>query len=535
MKIKQTSVNAEDMEKMLAVSPYNRIALEDIEPIGKVSMFDTTLRDGEQAPGIALSPEDKVRIATALDDLGVNAIEAGFAASSEAERETLRIIMDGSLDADVYSLARSVRTDIDAVIDTGLDHIHTFIATSDLHMKYKLKMTPEQVKERAVDTVQYAKDHGLTVQFSCEDATRSDMDFMKEVLAAVQEAGVDSVNIPDTVGVITPRAMSYVISEIRKVVKVPISVHCHNDLGLALPNTIAAVESGASICHVCINGIGERTGNAALEEVALSLFANYGVQTIDLSKIGQTSKLVERITGFPMAYNKPIVGRNAFAHESGIHVHGVMSNTATYEPFLPELVGVDRQIVIGKHSGIHSVQGRLDDLGIEFPEERMDELMSSIKNIAAGGKQIDDAELITIADHIMWRKATVDEAVDLEQFVVFTGKDITSTATVTVDIAGEKRTVSEIGVGPVDAAINAIKKAVNDNMSMEEYKLSAITGKSDSICEVTVMVKNVQDDGSMSVGKAVGLDIVETSVDATMVAINRDYARQRKNNGKNDS
>ena len=241
-----------------------------------------------------------------------------------------------------------------------------------------------------------------------------------------------------------------------------------------------------------------------------------------------------RITGFPMAYNKPIVGRNAFAHESGIHVHGVMNNTATYEPFLPELVGVDRKIVIGKHSGVHSVHGRLENLGIEFPEEKMEELMTSIKDIASGGKEIDDAELITIADHIMWKKETIDEAVNLKEFAVFTGKDITSTATVTVDIAGKTRTVSEIGVGPVDAAINAIKKAVNDNMSMEEYKLSAITGKSDSICEVTVMVKNVQDDCSMSVGKAVGLDIVETSVDATMAAINRDYARQRKNNGKNN-
>ncbi|MFA6800354.1 MAG: alpha-isopropylmalate synthase regulatory domain-containing protein, partial [Candidatus Methanomethylophilaceae archaeon] len=234
------------------------------------------------------------------------------------------------------------------------------------------------------------------------------------------------------------------------------------------------------------------------------------------------------------AYNKPIVGRNAFAHESGIHVHGVMSNTATYEPFLPELVGVDRRIVIGKHSGIHSVQGRLDELGIKFPEEHMTELMAAVKEMAVGGKQIDDAELLTIADHIMWKKVITDRAVSLEQFAVFTGKDITSTATVTVDIAGERRTVSETGVGPVDASIKAIRKAVNDKMSMEEYKLSAITGKSDSICEVTVMVKNVQGDGSLSVGKAVGLDIVETSVDATMAAINRDYARQRNDNGKDN-
>ncbi len=535
MRINQTSVSAKDMEKMLAVSPYNKIALEGTEHIRDVKIFDTTLRDGEQAPGIALSSDDKVRIAAALDDLGVDIIEAGFAASSKSEKNTLKRIAGSRLDAQVCSLARSVTADIDAVLDTGLDFIHTFIATSDLHMKYKLKMTPEQVKERAVQTVEYAKDHGLNVQFSCEDATRSNLDFMKDVLIAVQDVHVDSINIPDTVGVITPKAMAYLISEIKKVVKVPIAVHCHNDMGLALANTISAVEAGATICHVCLNGIGERTGNASLEELALNLFANYGVETIDLSKIGQTSKLVERITGFPMAYNKPIVGRNAFAHESGIHVHGVMSNTATYEPFLPELVGVDRHIVIGKHSGVHSVQGRLEVLGIEFPEEQMDGLMTAIKEIAVGGKQIDDAELITIADHIIWKNVITNKAVDLMEFAVFTGKDITSTATVTVDIAGEKRTVSEIGVGPVDAAINAIRKAVNDKMSMEEYKLSAITGKSDSICEVTVMVKNVQGDGSMAVGKAVGVDIVETSVDATMAAINRDYARQRNDNGKDNS
>jgi len=528
MKTEQTSVSAEDMEKMLAVSPYNHIALEGTGHVRDVRIFDTTLRDGEQAPGIALSSEDKIRIAAALDDLGVDTIEAGFAASSDAEKNTLSEIARMNLNAEVCSLARCVKGDIDAVLDTGLGSMHTFIATSDLHMKYKLKMSPEQVKDKAVTMVEYAKDHGLKVQFSCEDATRSDMDFMKDVLAAVQDAGADSINIPDTVGVIIPKAMSHIVKEVKTVVKVPISVHCHNDMGLAVANTMAAVEAGATICHVCVNGIGERTGNAALEEVALNLFANYGVQTVDLSKIGQTSKLVERITGFPVAYNKPIVGRNAFAHESGIHVHGIMNNTATYEPFLPELVGVNRRIVIGKHSGVHSVQGRLDALGIKVPEERMDELMASVKEIAVGGKEIDDDELVTIADHVMWKDAPDEHAVKLEEFAVFTGKDITSTATVTVDIAGDRRTVSETGVGPVDASIKAIRKAVNEHMSMEEYRLNAITGKSDSICEVTVMVKNVCGEGGLSVGKAVGLDIVETSVDATMAAINKDYAKQRK-------
>ena len=528
MKKQQTSESAKNLEKMLAVSPYNQLALSGVGPIKDIMIFDTTLRDGEQAPGIALSPEDKIRIAIAIDDLGVDILEAGFAASGDAEREVLTKLGKSNLNAKVCSLARAVKSDVDAVIAADVDMVHTFIATSDLHMKYKLKMTPEEVKARAVDVVEYAKAHGLNVQFSCEDATRSNLDFMKDVLTSVQDAGADSVNIPDTVGVIIPRAMSYLIGELKNTLKIPISVHCHDDMGLAVANSIAAIDAGATICHVCMNGIGERCGNAALEEVAVNLFANYGIQTVDLSKIGQTSKLVERITGFNIAGNKSIVGKNAFAHESGIHVHGVMSNSLTYEPFKPELVGADRAIVIGKHSGAHSVQGRLDTLGIEFPQEHMSELLTMIKKIAVGGKMIDDAELLAIVDNIMWKTNTKIKTVSLDELTVLTGKNTTSTAVVTVTIGDEdKRTAADIGVGPVDAAINAIKKAINDKITMEEYKLSAITGKSDSICEVTVMVKNVQNDGALSVGKAVGLDIVETSVDATMAAINRDFARQR--------
>jgi 2-isopropylmalate synthase len=299
-------------------------------------------------------------------------------------------------------------------------------------------------------------------------------------------------------------------------------------MGMAVANSIAAIESGATICHVTMNGIGERTGNAALEEIAVNLFANYGIQTVDMSKIGKTSKLVERITGFNIAGNKPIVGRNAFAHESGIHVHGVMTNSLTYEPFMPEMVGAARAIVLGKHSGAHSLEGRLDALGIEFPADNMPDLLAMVKKIAVGGKIIDDAELLAIVDNIMWKTNTGMKAVSLDELTVLTGKNTTSTAVVTVTLGeNDKRTAADIGVGPVDAAINAIRKAINDKITMEEYRLSAITGKSDSICEVTVMVRNVQNDGAMSAGKAVGLDIVETSVDAMMSAINRDFARRR--------
>jgi len=528
MKKQQTSESAKNMEKMLAVSHYNQLALSGVGPIKDVKIFDTTLRDGEQAAGIALSPEDKVRIAIALDDLGVDILEAGFAASGETEKSILTEIGKSGLNAKVCSLARAVRSDIDTVIDTGIGMVHTFIATSDLHMEYKLKMKPEQVKARAVEIVEYAKSHGLEVQFSCEDATRSDMSFLKDILKCVQDAGADSINIPDTVGVITPRAMGYLISELRGTLKVPISVHCHNDMGMAVANSIAAIDAGATICHVTMNGIGERCGNAALEEVAVNLFANYGIRTVDLSKISKTSKLVERITGFSIAGNKAIVGKNAFAHESGIHVHGVMANSLTYEPFKPELVGADRAIVIGKHSGAHSVQGRLDALKVDFPQEHMPELLAMVKKIAIGGKIIDDAELLAIIDNILWKTSTGRKSVTLDELTVLTGKNTTSTAVVTVTIGEkDKRTAAEIGVGPVDAAINAIKKAINDKITMEEYKLSAITGKSDSICEVTVMIKNVQNDGAFSVGKAVGLDIVETSVDAMMAAIDRDFSRKR--------
>jgi len=508
---------------MIYDSQYNRLALLG-KDVRDVSLFDTTLRDGEQAPGIALSADDKMKIASALNDLGVGIIEAGFAASGEMEKGIIRKIAKMGLSSTVCSLARSVKSDIDAVIDCDVGYVHTFLATSDIHLKYKLKMTREEVKARMVDAIEYAVSHGLKVQFSCEDATRTDIDFLKEMHIAAQDAGAAAINVPDTVGVIYPTAMTYLIEELLKVTKVPMAVHCHNDMGLAVANSLAAAAAGAKQIHVCVNGLGERTGNAALEEVALGLYANFGIETVDMSKIGYTSKTVSRVTGYPIPYNKPIVGRNAFAHESGIHVHGVLNNAATYEAFRPELVGVDRHIVIGKHSGTHSVKDRLAALKVKFPDERVPELLNEIKKHAIGGKEIDDAELMVLADHLLWKRGEED-AVKLEEFAVFTGKGVTATATVTVNINGAKRTSSNTGIGPVDASIKAIRCAVNEKITLEEYKLNAITGGSDSLCEVTVVIKGAYDSSRLSVGKAVGLDIVATSVDATMEAINRDYIR----------
>lgn len=526
MKTTQTSEDTGGLKDKFAISPYNQLVLSGVDSIKDVQIFDTTLRDGEQTPGIALSPEDKIRIAKALDNLGVSYIEAGFAVSSDIEKNTIKQINDLGLNAQVLSLARSLDKDIDAVIDSGCDFVHIFIATSDLHMKYKLKMTPEEVRAKAVESVEYARAHGLKVQFSCEDATRSDLKFMTSVYKAVEEAGASSINVPDTVGVIIPAAMKYLITELKKEIKIPIAVHCHNDLGLATANTLAAIDAGATIVHSTINGIGERAGNVAMEEVAINLLANYGYECVNTSKIMETSNLVQGITGVHMAVNKPLVGANAFAHSSGVHVHGVMGNALTYEPFKPEVIGAQRHIVVGKLSGAHTVEGKLDELGIKFPKEHMPELMETIKKLAVAGKTVTDAELAAVADDIMWKKSDEQRECSLDELTVITGKSTTPTATVKITRAdGTVVTTSDIGVGPVNAAVNAIRKAVNQDMTLEEYKLSAITGGSDSMCQVAVTVKNVQGDGNMSFGRAVGPDIVETSVNATMAAINKDFAR----------
>ncbi|MCL2712475.1 MAG: 2-isopropylmalate synthase, partial [Methanomassiliicoccaceae archaeon] len=260
MKTQQTSENARKREEMIYDSQYNRLALLGSD-VNDVSIFDTTLRDGEQAPGIVLSTDDKIMIANALNDMNVNAIEAGFAASGESEKRMIKKVASLGLSSDVYSLARSVKSDIDDVIDCDLGHVHLFLATSDIHLKYKLKMTRDEVKAKAVDAIEYAVSHGLKVQFSCEDATRTDMEYLKEMHIAVQDAGAGIINVPDTVGVIYPSAMTYLIKELKKVTKVPISVHCHNDMGLAVANSLSAAAAGAEMIHVCVNGLGERTGN----------------------------------------------------------------------------------------------------------------------------------------------------------------------------------------------------------------------------------------------------------------------------------
>ena len=514
----------DDLRKMIIGSPANTVALKNAS-LGKVSIFDTTLRDGIQAPGITLSEDDIVSLAKTIDELRVDSIEIGFPASSDTEMKAIKRMAKLGLGSKLYGLARCIRSDIDAVVECGLRYVHLFMATSDVHLEYKLKMTRDDVKEKVKDAVSYASSKGLEVMFSCEDATRTDVDYLKEVYGIAVEAGAKILNIPDTVGIAVPHAMWYLVKQLKASFDVPISVHCHNDLGLAVANSLASVEAGAEIVHTCVNGIGERSGNTSAEEFAVCMYVNYGQECMDLKRVGPISRKVSRYTGYPISYNKPVVGRNAFAHEAGIHVHGVINNSSTYEPYPPEIVGMDRTIAIGRNSGEHSVRKRLEELKIEFPEELVDQLMANIKEIAFTGKEINDLELAAIAENTVW-KGRISDKVAMKEFVVVTGKNVTPTATVTVEVNGETRTRSAIGIGPVDAAYNAIFELFDQAYNVVGFRLEAITGGSDSLCEVTIMISNTKRDGKISVGKSVGLDIVDTSADAIMEAINRDYSSE---------
>ena len=362
-----------------------------------VKIFDTTLRDGEQTPGVALTTEAKVRVAEALDELGVDIIEAGFPVVSEGELKSVKTIAGLGLNAKICALARTSVRDIDAALKADVDWIHLFIATSDIHLKHKLHMTREQAVGFAVSMVEYAKSHGVTVHFSAEDATRTEPGFLVQVFKAVEDAGADSIDIPDTTGSAIPAAMHYLVGTVRKALKIPIAVHCHDDMGLAVANSLAGVEAGAEIIHVTVNGLGERAGNTSLEEVVVALHKLYGISTgIKLEKLYRVSRLVEKLTGIIVPKNKAVVGDNAFAHESGIHVHGILGSPETYEPITPELVGRKRRIVLGKHSGIHSVKALAEQFGLNLDDKSLKLVLTEIKAIGDTGGKVTESLFLEI-------------------------------------------------------------------------------------------------------------------------------------------
>ncbi len=490
----------------------------------RIRIFDTTLRDGEQTPGISLSPDQKLAIAKKLDILGVDVIEAGFPVISEGEFKAVKMIASEGLSSDICGLARTNKKDIDAVVDAGLNYIHTFIATSDIHLEYKLKMTREQALEKAIEAVEYGKSRGLQVEFSAEDATRTDRNFLKHVFGEVAKAGADRIDIPDTVGYATPEYMAEITKDAIEATKLPISVHCHNDFGLAVANTLSGIRAGAQCAHVTINGIGERAGNAALEEFVMALkclpYDQKYETGIKSELLYETSRFISKTVGVQVQPNKAIVGDNAFGHESGIHTHGILNNPLTYEPISPELVGRKRWLQVGKHAGIHGMNAMLAEYGIRPTDDQAKQILNKIKTIGDQGKQITDVELLSIASNILGEKG-IKRIVQLTGFSVSTGIGTMPYAFVKLNIDGKDFIGTDYGVGPVDAALNAIQKITGQisELRIKDYGLASISGGSTALCEVTIRVEDAQ--GNSVSAKSIGEDIVTTSVQAVIDGINR--------------
>jgi isopropylmalate/citramalate/homocitrate synthase-like protein len=485
-----------------------------------VRIFDTTLRDGEQTPGVSLTPEEKMELAIQLDRLGVDAIEVGFPSASEGELKAVKSIAKAGLKAEICALARALKSDIDAAIACEVNSIHTFIPTSDVQIKYVLNETREQVLKETQEAVQYIKAHGFICEFSPMDATRTELGYLKKVCVVAQEAGADRINIPDTVGIMNPTSMRNLISELRKTIKVPISVHCHNDFGLAVANSLAGVEGGAIQVHVTVNGLGERAGNAALEEFVMALHKTYKKKTkINTKLLYETSRLVSRLTGIILQPNKAIVGENAFAHESGIHSKGVTIKPETFEPIKPELVGRKRKLVAGKLAGRHGIKAELAESGIYPTEEQLKEILKRVKEMGDRGKMVTDADLTAIARSIIVMPEK--KIVDLTDFAVVTGSGITPMASIKLTIDGKEYMSAETGVGPVDAAIKAVQKITNElvNVKLTEYRLEALTGGSDAVAEVIIKVEDKR--GNIISARGAGEDIVKASVEALINGINK--------------
>lgn len=503
-----------------------------------VRIFDTTLRDGEQSPGCSMNLKEKLEMANQLDKLGVDIMEAGFAIASPGDFASVKTIAKSIKNSSVASLARALTKDIDAAAEAlkeaKFPRIHTFIATSDIHMAYKLKMTPEQVLEQAREMVKYAKKYCGDVEFSAEDASRSNPEFLYKVFEAVIQAGATTINVPDTVGYTSPEEFAALIRGIKQNVpsidKAIISVHCHNDLGLAVANSLAAIGAGAMQIECTVNGIGERAGNAALEEVVMNLNTRkdlYGFETkIKTKEIYKTSKLLSSITGVRVQPNKAIVGENAFAHESGIHQHGMLANKETYEIMTPESIGLnENKLVLGKHSGRHAFEDKVVSMGYELDDNALTKAFEEFKVLADRKKEITDRDL----EALVCRKVIqVPEYYKLDRFVINSGNTITTTSSMRL-LTKTGHILEEVVSsydGPIDASYKAIDRLVGKKFMLEDFVINAVTGGTDAQGEVNVKIKNKD---RLYNGHGVSMDIVEASILAYISAINSMLYDQEEN------
>lgn len=494
----------------------------------RIKIFDTTLRDGEQAPGCSMHVEEKCEMAHRLERLGVDVIEAGFAAASPGDAEAIAAVAARVKETAVASLARANRHDIDAsyaaLKNAAAPLLHVVISTSDLHIERKLHMTRKQVLEAIAESAAYAHSLCPDVEYSFEDATRSDREFLAQCVRAALNAGASTVNVPDTVGYAVPAEMAELIRYLREAVPElegkGLSTHCHNDMGLAVANSVAAVSAGATQVECTVNGIGERAGNAALEEIVMALRTRadvFGVETgVNTKQICRASRTLSRITGIPVPPNKAIVGANAFAHESGIHQHGMLADRRTYEIISPADVGAgEERIVLGKHSGRHAFEEYLQSLGYAFDAARVDDFFADFKLLCDRKKEIssDDVEAI-----IMHKAAAIPETYKLSAFVVNSGNVISSTATVTLDRLGERKEGVAMGDGPVDAAFKAVESVTGLKMKLDDYSIRSVSEGGDALGEVSIRVTC---DGRKFIGKGLSTDIIESSLLAYVNAVNR--------------
>ena len=507
----------------------------------QVKIFDTTLRDGEQSPGCSMNLKEKIEVARCLEKLKVDVIEAGFAIVSPGDFESVKTISESVKDCTIASLARATVKDIDAAweaVKCAADpRIHVFIATSPLHMEYKLRMKPEEVLDQAGKMVAYAAKYCSNIEFSAEDATRSDLDFLSRVVEVAIANGATTINLPDTVGYTTPDEMRRLIEYVREHAagseKAIFSVHCHNDLGMATANSLAGVLGGARQIECTMNGLGERAGNTALEEVVMAMHTRkdiYQVGTrIDTTQIYRTSKTVYNIIGQPAPINKSIVGRNAFLHEAGIHQHGVMANKATYEILTPEAVGIHaNNLVLGKHSGRHAFSQRIEELGYTLTKEEIDRCFEEFKDVCDKKKDITDADLEAIVTHHTANIVTETDlgGYKLDWFQVSTSNFTTATCTVSLKKEDQKYQAVRLGDGPIDAAFNAIDEIIKPSEhTFDIFSINSISEGKDTLGDVTVKITA---HNKTFTGRGLSTDIIEASVNAYLTAMNRMAAYEEK-------
>lgn len=492
----------------------------------KIRIFDTTLRDGEQSPGASMNVDEKIQLARQLAALKVDIIEAGFAISSPGDFEAIKRIGDEIEGPVLCSLARAKEEDIkrawEALKDAPKKRIHTFHSTSDIHLKYQFRVSREEALKRSVAMVELARSYVEDVEFSPMDATRTDLQYLLDVVEAVVEAGASTVNIPDTVGYTTPAEFGEIIGAIKKRImeKAVISVHCHNDLGLAVANSLAAISNGAGQVECTVNGIGERAGNCSMEEVVMALrtrkdFFNAGTG-INTKEIVRTSRLVSKITGIPVQPNKAIVGANAFAHESGIHQDGLLKEKTTYEIMTPEDIGLQStKLVMGKHSGRHAFKTRLKELGFMLNQEEVDSLFEKFKRLADQKKEIYDEDLEALVSDATARAPELYSLVDLS---ITSGLAQKPTAMVKMKIGEEIFDRMEHGDGPVDATYKAIVAITKTKSTLRKFEVKSITGGTDALGEVSV---SLEEDGRVVRGNGADTDIIVAAAKAYIEALNR--------------